>query len=161
MTVCSELVIRDATAEDADDLAKLFYGTVRHVNSRDYSSEQIQAWAPSVKSASSWAERQATRKTYVAVIAGKIVGFAELEKSGHIDCFYCHKDYQRCGAGRALLRVVKAEAQRQCNQRMFVDVSITARPFFEHQGFRLVREQEVEVRGVTMINFVMEQDLSC
>ena len=108
-----------------------------------------------------WAERQSTRKTYVAVIAGKIVGFAELEKSGHIDGFYCHTDHQRCGVGRALLRRVKTEAHRQGNQKMSADVSITARPFFEHQGFRLVREQEVTLRGRTMTNFLMEHDLHC
>lgn len=43
--------------------------------------------------------------------------------------------------------------------RIFTEASITARPFFERQGFRVVREQTVSRQGVSMINFVMEKDL--
>ena len=154
----SPILVRDATSDNANDIAQLFYETVRHVNSRDYSREQIDAWAPSVRPASSWVERQATRETYVALIVEKIVGFAELIKTGQIDCFYCHKDHQRCGVGTALLGAVKAESRRLGHQKMFAEVSLTALPFFEHQGFRVVREQEVEVRGVSMTNFLMEQE---
>ena len=35
--------------------------------------------------------------------------------------------------------------------------SITARPFFEARGYRVIREQRVERRGVRMTNFVMEK----
>jgi N-acetylglutamate synthase-like GNAT family acetyltransferase len=155
----SAILVRNATVDDADEIAQLFYDTVRHVNRRDYSREQIEAWAPSVRPASNWAERQATRKTYVAVIAEKIVGFAELKKSGQIDCFYCHKDHQRCGVGTALLGAVKAESKRLGHQKMFAEVSLTALPFFERQGFRVIREQEVAVRGVSLTNLLMEREL--
>ena len=35
--------------------------------------------------------------------------------------------------------------------------SITARPFFERRGWRVVKEQRVERRGVALTNFVMEK----
>lgn len=35
--------------------------------------------------------------------------------------------------------------------------SITARPFFEKRGYRVIREQLVERRGEKLKNFVMEK----
>ena len=32
-----------------------------------------------------------------------------------------------------------------------------ARPFFEHFGFCLVKEQQVEIRGEILTNYVMEK----
>ena len=40
--------IRYYEAEDALQIARLFYETVRSVNRADYSEEQVQAWAPEV-----------------------------------------------------------------------------------------------------------------
>lgn len=44
--------------------------------------------------------------------------------------------------------------------RITVHASRTARPFFEAQGYRLVRSQQVERRGVMLENFVLEKDLA-
>ena len=33
----------------------------------------------------------------IAIINNQIVGFAEFEANGHIDCFYCHPDFQGKG----------------------------------------------------------------
>ena len=41
--------------------------------------------------------------------------------------------------------------------RFFSEVSITAKPFYEHFGFTVVNEQEVDMRGVTLTNYVMEK----
>ena len=39
------------------------------------------------------------------------------------------------------------------------EVSITARPFFESIGFRVVRQQVTERRAVSLQNFVMERNI--
>ena len=41
--------------------------------------------------------------------------------------------------------------------RYFSEVSITARPFYERMGFKVVNDQQVDMRGVTLTNFVMEK----
>ena len=38
--------------------------------------------------------------------------------------------------------------------------SITARPFFEARGYRVVRQQQVERQGVALTNFVMEKPVT-
>ena len=42
-------------------------------------------------------------------------------------------------------------------RRIQVHASLTARPFFEGRGYHVVREQQVERRGVLLTNFLMEQ----
>lgn len=41
--------------------------------------------------------------------------------------------------------------------RLWVQASLTARPFFEGRGYRVVKAQQVERRGVLLPNFVMEK----
>jgi len=58
--------------------------------------------------------------------------------------------------GTQLLDTIVAQAAQLQLSRLFVEVSITARSFFEHRGFAIVKPQQVECRGVKLSNFVME-----
>jgi len=147
--------IRFATKDDAPILMRLFYDTVRSVNRRDYSAEQVAVWAPNDMSETVWRDKQDTRQTFVAEIAGVVVGFAEWETRGYINCFYVHKDYQRQGVGHCLLEAVIATAVACSVAEVATEASITARPFFERYGFHVVRAQDVERGGVTFRNFLM------
>src|SRR5204863_177474 len=66
---------------------------------------------------------------------GRPVGVAELEPDGHIGRVYVSAGHQRQGIGHQLLAAVVAEARRVGLTRPFTEASITARPFFESQGF--------------------------
>jgi putative acetyltransferase len=145
--------------QDAEQLAQLFHETVREVNVRDYSSSQVRAWAPDDIHFRNWVEVCSSRFTYVADDEGVIAGFGELEPNGHIDCFYCHKNYQRCGVGSQIYQAIEAKALELSVSRLFVEASITAKPFFQRMGFSVVKEQKVTRRGETLINYVMEKFL--
>ena len=70
-----------------------------------------------------------------------MVGFAGLVGDGHLDTFYCRKDSVGRGVGSRLYRAVEQEALTlECDQ-IFTKASITARPFFERHGFRIIRER--------------------
>ena len=78
---------------------------------------------------------------------------------GHLDTFYCRKDSVGRGVGSRLYRAVEQEALTlECDQ-IFTRASITARPFFERHGFRIIRERTVVRRGVELTNFAMEKRL--
>lgn len=149
--------IRLFEAQDAEQIARLFYETVREINSRDYSSAQVRAWAPDNIYFRNWAEVCSSRFTYVADDEGAIAGFGELEPNGHIDCFYCHKNYQGCGVGRQIYQAIESKAVELLVGRLFVEASITAKPFFHRMGFSVVQEQQVTRRGETFINYSMEK----
>jgi putative acetyltransferase len=151
--------IRYYEAGDAPEIVRLFFETVRSVNRADYSDEQLEAWAPGVPDPEEWHARMAGRRTLVAEEGGEAVGFAELEYDGRLDMLYVRKDAVGRGVGRRLYEAVEREARGQGLGWIFTEASITARPFFEQQGFRVVREQMVSRRGVSMTNFVMEKEL--
>ena len=152
--------IRDYDAGDALEIARLFYETIHSVNQADYSEEQVEAMAPGVPDPEEWHARMTGRRKLVAEEDGEVVGFAELEGDGHLDMLYLRGDAVGRGAGRRLYSEVEREARGLGLGRIFTEASITARPFFERQGFRVVREQAVSRRGVAMTRFAMEKLLA-
>ncbi len=153
------ITLRPYEPSDAPALLGLFRDTIRRVNARDYDPEQIRAWASDEIDPEAWAGRFAGRFVVVAVEEGRPVGFAELEADGHIDRFYVAADFQGRGVGKAMLRALVAEARRLGLERLFVEASITARPFFEAGGFAAIARQVVTHRGVDFANFRMERRL--
>ena len=146
--------------DDAPVLLALFKDTIRRVNIRDYTPDQVRAWASDDIKLAEWTNRFIGNFTLVAEIEGQPVGFAELEKDGHIGRVYVSADHQRCGIGRMLLEGIVTHARLMGMPRLFTEASITARPFFEAQGFTMLNEQVVSCRGVEFINYRMERVLS-
>jgi putative acetyltransferase len=157
--VNSQIAVRLFEERDAEQIAQLFHDTVREINIRDYSSNQVRAWAPDNIYFRDWVKVCSSRFTYIAHIMDTIVGFGELEANGHIDCFYCHKNYQGCGVGKQIYRALETKAVELSLNRLFVEVSITAKPFFQRMGFSVVQKQEVTCRGESFVNYVMEKFL--
>jgi putative acetyltransferase len=154
-----KMKIRLFHEQDAEQIAQLFHDAVREINIRDYSSNQVKAWAPDNIHFRNWAKICSERLTYVADDEGVIAGFGELELSGHIDCFYCHKNYQRMGISSQIYRAIETKARELGMNRLYTEASITAKPFFLHMGFEIIREQQVERRGETFVNYAMEKFL--
>ena len=62
------------------------------------------------------------------------------------------------GGGRTLTALADALEQGCCAPKFTTHASITARPFFEGRGYRMVRPQVVQRRGVLLLNYVMEKE---
>lgn len=152
-------IVRRYRPEEAEAIALLFRNTVRNVNAGDYSPEQVGAWAAGAGDRDVWRQRLLRTRPFVALREGSVVGFAELLPDGQIDCFYVHHDQLRRGIGRALMRRLESEARRRQLDFLTADVSLTARPFFEKAGFRVVRVCRVSVRGVELENLRMVRSL--
>ncbi len=148
------MTIRPYQSEDCGELARLFYETVHTVNAADYTPEQLDAWATGKKSLDTWDRSFRANTTLVAEAGGQIVGFADMDDSGYLDHLFVHRDFQRRGVATALCEAL--EAGCSC-LRYTTHASITARPFFQSRGYRVVREQQVDCRGVLLTNFVMEK----
>lgn len=153
-----KIIIREYQAEDVQDLANIYYNTIHNFNIRDYTQEQVNVWAPeSSREAIYWAKKLEKTKPFVAILDNTLVGFAEFEPDGHIDCFYCHHLWIGCGIGSALMSAIYEQAKKKNIPRIFAEVSITARPFFEKQGFTTITQQTVVVAGIELINYKMEK----
>lgn len=153
------MTVREFAPADLPTVAALFWDTVRRVNRRDYSAEQVAAWAPDLPDLDRWADRLRPLVVRVAEVVGKIVGFASWRADGYFDHLYVHADHQRCGVATALADWVETAMRDTGVTLAFSDVSITALPFFERRGYRVVREQTVVVRGVALTNYRTEKRL--
>ena len=151
--------IRRYQDSDLEQVATLFINTIRHVNCRHYSPEQIAAWAPQTIDAPHWRVRLSTFLVWVAETDSQIVGFSALRPDGYIHFQFTHHQFQRQGVARALYSEMESEARRRGIHLLFTDASITARPFFETMGFCLLRERQVKARGVMFLNYAMEKRL--
>ncbi len=131
-----EISIRSYRPEDVQDLANIYFNTIHRINSKDYTQEQVDVWAPqSSLETEKWAKKFLKTNPIIATVGEKIVGFAEFEPSGYIDCFYCHHEWIGKGVGSALVKEILKRAKGYDIDRIFLEASITARPFFEKQGF--------------------------
>jgi putative acetyltransferase len=153
--------VRPYQQEDAELLMQLYLNTVHQVNGRDYSRQQIEAWAPRrPDDLCRWQERFARTQPLVVVEAETLIGFAELEADGLVGCFYVHCAWQDRGVGRLLMNCLFEEARRRGITALHSQVSRTSRSFFERHGFWVVRIQDVTVRSQQIETFAMQRTLA-
>ncbi len=152
--------IREYQSQDADELRVLFHDTIRNVNSADYDTEQIAAWSPEEFDPVKWREQLDGIAPFVVVSGSRLLGYADVQPSGYIDHFFVHHQWQRRGVGNLLMQRLHDVAHACGTAKLFSEVSITARPFFEKWKFLVEAEQSVVVRDVTLRNFRMEKRLT-
>lgn len=144
----------------AHEITDLFHDSVHEIGRSHYTKEEIEAWAPTPPDYKKWSERLKNKRPYIAVQNSKVVGFIELESNGHIDCLYTQKDFQRCGVAQSLYLHLEKEAKAKGIKRLYVEASHIAKPFFEKQNFKLVKENFVVRNGVKLNNFTMEKGVA-
>lgn len=152
--------LRRATVNDALTVARLFRDTVRTVNRKDYSDPQIDAWAPYEVDLDHWRGVIQNSHFLVAVSGGMVVGFASLDGSDYVDLLYVHKDLLRKRIATRLIEEIEREAKRRGAQRLWTHASITAKKFFERQGFVALQAQQVEHNGQIFDNYAMEKRIA-
>lgn len=157
--------IRAYRREDIKEIAELFYNTVHTVNAADYTDEQLDAWADGNIDLSAWDRSFREHRALVAVMPSdkgngteQIVGFADMDDTGYLDRLYVHKDFQRRRIASALCDRLEQAADVA---EFITHASVTAKPFFEQRGYRVMREQQVERKGVLLTNYVMKKGVDC
>lgn len=100
-----------------------------------------------------------SKQPLVATDGESILGYSDLQPDGLIDHFYCHYQAQGQGVGRALMNAIHLKASELGISKLYSFVSVTAKPFYLHFGFHVVRENEANIRGVLLQNYLMEKEL--
>ena len=146
--------IRRYQPSDCQELSELFYHTVHTINAKDYTKEQLNVWATGKIDLEKWNRSLEEHFSVVAVENKILVGFGDIDKTGYLDRLYVHTDYQRKGIATAICNQLEQAVQGN----IITHASITARPFFEKRGYKIVKEQQVERQGIFLTNFVMQKE---
>lgn len=157
MLFINPMNVRVFKKTDTPQLIELFKETVHTVCRKDYTLEQLNAWAPDEIDEGLWEKRFLESYTIVAEENSFIYAFANLESDGNIDMFYVHARYQGKGIGRIVFSAIEKRAKELKLDMLTSDVSITARPFFLQLGFKVDRDYLKERNGVEFNNTFMSK----
>lgn len=147
------MIIRKYQPLDCEEITKLFYNTVHTINAKDYTKEQLDVWTAKEIDLQSWNKSLKEHYSIVAVDDKIIVGFGDIDKTGYLDRLYVHADFQ----GKGIASAICDRLERAVDVNIITHASITARPFFEKRGYKVLKEQQVERQGIFLTNFVMEK----
>jgi len=146
--------------EDLKEVYQLFYDTVHKINVKDYPPEQIAVWAPENPDWDRWQARLTGAITFIARINGEIAGFGSLVDYTYLDFLYVNFKFQ--GRDVATHIYSKLEGISGSNGANFIttDASITARPFFEKMGFKVLHKQSVRKKNIVLVNYKMIKNIN-
>lgn len=149
--------------EHTMQLIRIYHDTIHNVNKVDYTPEELEAWAPSDEVTKESYQKDVNRwkkiNPFVVTDDDLVLGFAELEEKGHINCFFVHHLHQGKGVGSMLIDACIDEGKILGYDKIFAEVSITAKPFFLSKGFIYIRPEISKINGVDIKYFVMEMQL--
>ncbi|WP_300774689.1 GNAT family N-acetyltransferase, partial [uncultured Acetatifactor sp.] len=118
--------------------------------------EQLNVWATGNVDINEWNLSLSEHFSLVAIKGGIIAGFGDIDKTGYLDRLYVHKDYQSQGIAAAICD--KLEHAFEVS-KITTHASITAKPFFLHRGYNIIKEQQVIRSNIPLTNYIMEKPL--
>lgn len=148
------MIVRKYRQSDTKELFKLFCDTIYTINSKDYTKEQLDAWAKKDRDLSLWEKSLSKNFTIVIEKNGTIIGFGNIDKTGYLDMLFIHKDFQR--KELATLICDNLEKNFPLN-KITVHSSITAKGFFEKRGYKVVKKQSVGRENISITNYILEK----
>ena len=110
--------------------------TVHTVNAKDYTKEQLDVWATRQVDLEKWNQSLQEHCSMVAVDNEIIVGFGDIDKDGYLDRLFVHADYQ----GKGIATAVCNQLEQAVKGDITTHASITAKPFFEKRGYKIVKK---------------------
>ncbi len=147
------MTIRKYQSSDCKEVVKLFYNTVRIVNTKDYTKEQLDIWTTEKIDLEKWNESLQEHYSIVAIDNETIVGFGDIDKTGYLDRLFVHHNHQKKGIATTICNQLEKAVQSDITTY----ASITAKPFFEKRGYIVIKEQQVERQEIFLTNFYMKK----
>ncbi len=156
----SAISLRPYLAADAERCATIFRSSVEELTVEDYSAEQRAAWAARADDSAVFAKRLAEALTLMALVDGEPAGFAGLKGAETIDMIYVDPGFARRGVATALIDALVRLAAARGAKTLTSEVSDTARPLFERQGFQAQRRNLVQLDDEWLANTTMTKRLA-
>ena len=158
------LTLGSFSEQYTSEIIYIYQEAVHNISSDLYTCAQKRAWAPIPADHAKWTKRLTQTRPSLCFSQGKLAGFAEFKpdldtKSGYIDCFYVHPDYQRQGVGDCLLSHIMQQADTHLLALITVDASAAAKAFFVKHGFICQQKQFPVRNNIQLYNYNMQYRL--
>ena len=148
--------LRPLEEKDIPEMQHLFRSTVLNVNLKDYTKEEVADWASCGDDLLHWKELLSQHHFIGAFDEqDNMAGFSSMNKEGYLHSMFVHKDMQGRGVATQLLSEVEKMAKAYGVTEITSEVSLTAKPFFEQKGYKVVKSQKCRANQLELTNFVM------
>lgn len=154
-----EFRIRAAVESDAAEICTMCVNTVREINIRDYSPEQVAKWSGRLEDTERMTKRLREQHSLLALSDQMVVGIVTWTDDGYLDLFYIHSEFQGKGCGSRLMEEMLQRSKAGGISSVYSDVSITARPFFRKYGFKTLQQQRVHIDQTEFVNYRMQLEI--
>ncbi|HLW93709.1 MAG TPA: GNAT family N-acetyltransferase [Roseiarcus sp.] len=151
--------LRPYLPSDAALCAEIFRSAIEELTGDDYDEAQREAWASRGEDVEAFGARLAGALTLVALVQGGPVGFASL-KGETIDMLFVAPAVAGRGIGAMLLDALVKLAGARGVKKLTSEVSDTAKPTFERQGFAAERRNIVRKGDQWLANTTMVKTLA-
>lgn len=131
------IALRPYLASDAPILAAIYAAAIDELTAEDYTDEQRYAWIALAEDEQTFGQKLAASLTLVAIVEGEPVGFISLRDNLSIEHLYVSPNIIREGVATALCDALERLATARGAQKLTVDSSDTAEPFFKQRGYVL------------------------
>jgi putative acetyltransferase len=123
------MLLRAFRVGDEPGLYQVFRSAIHGLAIRDYTPEQVNAWAPQTVDPALWADRMRGIAPFVVEHDGKLIAYADIQANGYIDHFFVSAPFARQGLGSKLMRRIHDEAAVKRIHTLSSDVSHGAAVF--------------------------------
>lgn len=159
-----DFIIRRAIHSDAEGIIHVHVKSIREVCAKDYTEEQIEAWAGRKFRPELWV--QAMDRDFIWIIEHEstIVGFGHLalmdENSCEVMGLYFIAPAIGHGLGKKMFKEFISVAHKHHLKNIRLHSTVTARTFYESLGFmQSASDTTIDMRGVGIPCFPMELTL--
>lgn len=139
---------RPGRPEDAEALLQVHQRAVLVLGRRIYSDAQVESWACG-DTAERFAEAMLEdNEVFEVAVArkGRIIAFCS-RKDAEVRSLYVDPDWTRHGIGRLLLQRAETAIIEAGFDSISVGASLVGMPFYESQGYRVLRHRHWKTRG--------------
>lgn len=152
--------IQIANLTDIPELKQLYKGVILSVKRKNYSAPEVEDWASCGDNDLQWIQLITEQYFIMAKDESeRIVGFSSINREGYLHMMFVHKDFQRLGIAKLLYNDIENYAVNNNIHKITSEVSITARPFFEKQGFVVDEEQKRKAKDLYLTNYKMSKTI--
>ena len=146
-----KIEVRPAVPDDAPALCDVNIRSIREICAPDYPPERVETWCANKVPANylKWLADPKLR-LYTGLLEGRIAGVALLDINGWVFLMYVAPEALGQGLGKAMLHRLEDDARALGLTQLQLKSTITARAFYERQGYANLGPTQDEIPSFRM-----------